>query len=313
MRLAPMPPFRLAGPLLALLLLAPLLLAARPAQAQIESREAIRLENQILELRHELQSLRDQMGQGVGSGGSALGGGYRSAPPPSGNAPASDVVAGLVDRMARLEDQMRSLQGRIDEADNARKTMQADLQKQIDDLNYKLGGGIAPGVAPGAPAGAAPGAPTAPGMSPPPGPLGKAPPAAGAPPARPHRTPELAMQEGNAALARRDYATAQAAAKEVLAMPRSPRANDAQFLLAQALAGKKDYAGAAVAYDDTYNRAKTGPHAQDALLGLAHSLISLNEKRAACVTLDKLHAEFRSPRRDVAEQATAARKQAGCR
>lgn len=300
---------RSARPFLAaLLLLGTLGLAARPAHAQIESREAIRLHNEILELRHEVQTLRDQVGQGVGNGGSALGT-YRQSAPPAGSAPASDVLAGLVDRIARLEDQMRSLQGRIDEAENARKTMQADLQKQIDDLNYKLGGGIAPGIAPGTP-GNTPG----PNMSPPPAPLGSNPPGpATTPPPKPRRTPELAMQEGNAALARRDYTTAQAAAKEVLAMPRSPRAIDAQFLLAQALAGKKDYAGAAVAYDDTYNRSKTGPHAQDALLGLAHSLIALNEKRAACVTLDKLHNEFHSPRRDVAEQANTARRQAGCR
>jgi TolA-binding protein len=121
------------------------------------------------------------------------------------------------------------------------------------------------------------------------------------------------MQKGNAALARRDYATAQAAAKEVLASPRSPRANDAQFLLAQALAGKRDYAGAAVAYDDAYNRSKKGPHAQDALLGLAHSLTAINEKRAACVTLDKLRHEFPTPRRDLRDDIAAARQKADCR
>jgi TolA-binding protein len=121
------------------------------------------------------------------------------------------------------------------------------------------------------------------------------------------------MQEGNAALARRDYAAAEAAAREVLRFPQSPRAADAQFLLAQALNGKRDFQAAAVAYDDTYNRNKTGGNAQPALLGLANALIALNEKRAACATLDKLKAEFPNPRADLREPVNGARQRAGCR
>jgi TolA-binding protein len=121
------------------------------------------------------------------------------------------------------------------------------------------------------------------------------------------------MQEGNAALARRDYATAERAAREVLAAPKSPRALDAQFLLAQALSGKKDWQGAAIAYDDAYSRAKPGARAQDALLGLANALTAINEKKTACVTLDKLRVEFPSPRADLRENIVGARQRAGCR
>jgi TolA-binding protein len=121
------------------------------------------------------------------------------------------------------------------------------------------------------------------------------------------------MQQGNAALARRDYATAETAAREVLAGPRTPRSADASFLLAQALAGKKDWARAAVAYDDTYNRAKTGSHAQDSLVGLAVSLTNLNEKKAACETLDTLRSQFPTPRPDLRESIGATRSRAGCR
>ncbi|MCW3477941.1 tetratricopeptide repeat protein, partial [Limobrevibacterium gyesilva] len=127
------------------------------------------------------------------------------------------------------------------------------------------------------------------------------------------RTPELAMQEGNAALARRDYAAAENAAREVLAGPRTPRSTDAQFLLAQSLAGKKDFQGAAVAYDDAYNRSRTGTHAQDSLLGLANSLTGIGEKRAACATLDKLKAEFPTPKPDLKDPIASARQRAGCR
>ena len=45
---------------------------------------------------------------------------------------------------------------------------------------------------------------------------------------------------------------------------------------------------AAIAYDAAYRRAPTGMHSQDSLLGLADSLPSINEKRAACDTLNQL-------------------------
>ena len=121
------------------------------------------------------------------------------------------------------------------------------------------------------------------------------------------------MQEGNAALARRDYATAEASAREVLAIRASPRAYDAQFLLSQSLAGKRDHAPAAIAFDDTYKRARTGRHAQDALLGLATSLTALNEKRSACDTLSTLRVEFPAPRPEVRDAANNLRQRAGCR
>ena len=272
------------------------LFGAPPVRAQIESREAIALQNQILELRHQLQMLQ-------AGGGSALGS-SRAAPPayapPQGYAPptgsTADVVSQLLERVSRLEDEMRSLRGRVDELANSVQQQNADLAKQMQDLNFKLDN-----TAPlGRTAAAAP-VPTSP----------AAPPAAPAGPKK--RPPELALQEGNAALARRDYTTAEADAREVLAGPHSPRDNDARFLLARALAGRRDYANAAVAYDDSYKSARTGPHAQDALLGLATSLSTLGEKRAACATLDQMKAEFPAPRPDLRDQVATARQQAACR
>jgi TolA-binding protein len=128
------------------------------------------------------------------------------------------------------------------------------------------------------------------------------------------RTPEVAIQEGNAALARRDYATAEAAAREILSNNRtSPRAYDAQYLLAEALSGKRDYSQAAIAYDDSFRRSPTGMHSQDALLGLADSLTAINEKKAACDTLNQLHASFPTPRPDLAAPIASARQRAACK
>jgi TolA-binding protein len=167
-----------------------------------------------------------------------------------------------------------------------------------------------------APMPSAPPAPTPPpqaslALLPPPAPSG-GPPAGPSAPVR--RTPELALQEGNAALARRDYVAAEQAAREVLTSSRtSPRAYDGQFLLAQALLGQRQYSQAAIAYDDTYNRSRKGQHAPDALLGLANSLIAINEKRAACDTLTKLRVENPSLRPDVRDAAFASAQRAGCR
>ncbi len=272
-----------------LLLFALIVTVAAPARAQLDSREAIQLQNQMAELRRDLSALRDQINHG--GSGSNLGG--RPAPvmvPQSGG---GDLNIALLGRIGQLEEQVRRLQGQVDEAENARQRDGDALRKSIDDMNFKLGNAPA-AVAPAKP-------PTANAATPPPA----------ANPVR--RTPELALQEGNAALARRDYAAAEAAAKEVLGFPKSPRAYDGQFLLAQAQAGRRDFGAAAVAYDDTYNRSRTGGHAQDALLGLASSLVALNEKRAACATLDKMRAEFATPRADLKENVANARTKAGCR
>ena len=292
-------------------------LAAAPfaARAQIESREGIALQNQILELQHEIQALR-QAGRGGGAGTSSLGSAYQPTPLTPAPAPGG-LQAQLLDRVQRLEETVRDLRGQIDDANNTRQRQYDDLNKKIDDLAFKLG--VAPAIPPAGPAaagtGETPAAPEASATAPTPlvpGPPPPPPPPAPPPPAA-KRTPEMILQEGNAALAKRDYPRAEANAKEVLANGKGPRATDAQFLLAQALAGKRDFSAAAVAYDDAYNRSRTGTHAADSLLGLANALTAISEKRAACETLDKLRAEFPTPRADLRPQIAQARKSAGCR
>ena len=261
-----------------LLIVALTLGLAGPAFAQLDSREGIALQNQILELRRDMQTLQSQRGGG-------------SLPPPVvRGGGGSQISAELLDRVSSLEEELRRMRGQLDELANASRRQQDELAKQIADMNFRLqsAGATPPNVTGNAPTNLNP-APTG------------------------RRPPELAMQEGNAALARRDYAMAEAAAREVLAGARGPRANDAQFLLAQSLAGKRDFQGAAIAYDDAYNRARTGSRAPDALLGVASSMLALNERTAACASLDKLRAEFPASRSDVTQGAAALRVRAGCR
>jgi TolA-binding protein len=298
MRLPLIPRFILLG---VLACAAPL---PHPARAQMDSREFLTLRNQIDQLRHDLQVLQDQTGRGGGGGGSGsyLGRGGYPAPQalqPGGN----DLLAQLLTRVDALEDQVRQLRGRIDETQNQVQRQGADLGKRIDDLAFQVtpqgnaGGASQAGTGPRS-------EPEGQGAPPPPKPPRAAP--------QP-RTPETAMQEGNAALARRDYAAAEQSAREVLANRASPRAYDAQLLLAQALSGERQYAQAAIAYDDAYNRSKKGTHAQEALLGLANALTSINEKKAACDTLVRLRTEFPQPRTDLRDGISAANQRAGCK
>ncbi len=267
-----------------------------PARAQIESREGISLQNQILELRHELE----QVENGGGGGGPV-------APPIGGQSgqPGSvdpGLAPQLLDRVQTLEQQVRDMRGELDQLANQVQQQNATLSKQISDMNFALQQGHG-----GAPGGGAEPAETG-GLS---GPPTQAAPAAPPPPVR--HTPESTLAAGNAALARHDYPAAQASAQEVLSGPRNPRQIDAQFLLGQSLAGQHQYQQAAVAYYDTYNRAPRSGRAPDALLGVSASLIALGDKSSACQALAKLHAEFPSPAPRVRSASAALRGRAGCR
>lgn len=266
--------------------------------AQVDSREGIALQNQMYQLRQELQVLRDQ----VSRGGAVMPLG-RGGPPASGAG--NDMVAQLLTRVDSLEDQLRQLRGRIDELQNQMQRQHADLGKRVDDLAYQMNGRAGADAVPGQPgtAGPQPAPPLGPVVLTPPLPANQA----------RVRSPEVVMQEGNAALARRDYSAAEQAAREVVGVKASPRAYDGQFLLAQSLFGQRKYSESAIAFDDAYKQSRKGAHAQDALLGLTNSLVGINEKKAACGTLDKLRAEFPQPRTDLRDGIASAAQRAGCK
>lgn len=113
-----------AGVLLLLLALLPL---APPARAQMESREGIALQNQILQLRQEVDQLRRS-------------GGVAAAPAPSrGAAPAQgDLVSRLLERVSVLEEEMRRLRGRVDEAEYRNQQQAQALEKLQGDVDFRL-------------------------------------------------------------------------------------------------------------------------------------------------------------------------------
>jgi len=283
-------------------------LMAGPAFAQIESREGIALENEILELRQELQQLQQLQNQAAPQPQPPQEGQY--APPPQqegGPPPSGDIVAQLLVRVSALEEQMRALQGKVEELSNTEQHDHDDLAKQIGDLAFKLN----PNGAPPAAGQASPdnpdntqSVPSDMSLTPTPTPT--------APPPTPHRTAEQSLRLGNAALARRDYDSAAAAAQEVLAQGRGPRATDAQFLLARANAGKHNYKEAAAAYYAVYKAAPKSPRAAESLVGVGNAFLGMGDKPHACETLVKFKAEFPHADAGLRSAAASVRKRAGC-
>src|SRR4051794_24250773 len=163
--------------LAALLLAMPLALSAAPAWAQAESREGIYLQNQILQLRQELDQLRR-------SGGSSV-----PAPTaPRGAAPSSEMVGVLLDRVTALQEETRRLRGRLDEVEYRNRTLQQTVEKMQGDIDYRLQQvENQPAARPAAPASRTP----APAPSPAPAPAPSPTPAPAA-----ARTPERALSEG---------------------------------------------------------------------------------------------------------------------
>ena len=270
------------------------LLASPGAYAQVESREGIALQNQMLELRREIDQLR--------RGG--------SGPPPPSSAPrgagGGELMGQLVSRVAEMEEEVRRIRGRNQELEFRNQRLAEDIEKLRGDLEFRLQQ-LETGR-PGAPR------PTVP----PPQQRSDARPDA-TPPAQPPpvtagpRTPERALSEGQAALARRDYAAAEAAAREVIATRAPARAQDAQLLLGDSLAGRRQFQNAALAYDEAYRRNRQGARAPEALLGLSSSFAGFNARREACDTLDQLRSEFPRLSAPLAQRAEQARRANGCR
>jgi TolA-binding protein len=290
--------------LAALLLATPLLLPGSQASAQAESREGIYLQNQILQLRQELDQLRR------GGGAAAI-----PAPMPRGAAPSAsqgELVGTLLDRVSTLEEETRRLRGRLDQAEYQNRSLAQQVEKLQGDLDYRL-----QQVEGGAPRSAPPAAPPARGPSPaqslPPVAGGAAAGAAASAPAAAARTPERALAEGQAALGRRDYAAAEAAAKEVLAARGSPRGYDARLLLADAEYGQRNWQDAAVAYGEAYKANQKGSRAAEALIGFGSALANLNQKREACDAFALVQSDHPQLRGPLKERLEAGRQRAGCR
>jgi TolA-binding protein len=137
-------------------------------------------------------------------------------------------------------------------------------------------------------------------------------PAPAAPAAAP-ASPKAALKAAQAAIVKNDYASAESNARAVLAAAKSsPEGYQAQYILAQSLFGEGKPQDAAIAFDDAYNRDRSGAYAPGSLLGLANSLTAIHQEAAACDTLSSLNSQFPTPPAGMKSKIDAASKRAHC-
>lgn len=310
------------------------------AHAQmITSREGIALEDQILSLKQQIQALQ----QG-GNGGSALGQSQPGAPQQSGNGGSSQMVAKLLQQVQSLQGQVQSLHGELDQLRHKEQVDHDQLDKKIGDLKFQLqqsgalksdgtsGSGTSGSGASNGGANAAAGGKAA---SPAPGrqkggtlgtlPAGKSHSEAthdSSGHKAEHKTAqhassaphvEASLSAARHALATHDLKTAEADANAVIAKHgKGAYHGAAELVRAEALARQGRHREAAIAYDDAYSADKNGPHAPEALLGLASSLAAIHQTEAACDTLKSLTSQFPNPPASIAKGVQTTRARAHC-
>lgn len=288
---------------LAVLALGAVLFAAPQVAAQIESREGIALQNQIQELRRDIQALQ----RGGGGGSSALAPPVAAVPVGAGQ---QELLARLLERVSALETDLRLLRGRSDETQNALRELQATVEKNAADIDFRL-----QQVEQGGQRGAAPQRPAQQGSAPPPAQqqagLPRPPAAPPAPPAQ--RSQQQLLAAGTAALGRQDWAAAEREAGLFLsAYPRDARLGEAHQIRGESFYGRRDFAQAALAFDDAQRRL-TGNAQQDAQLRLGQSLGALNERAAACEVFARLASQHAtSLKADVREAMARERQRLRC-
>ena len=235
-------------------------------------------------------------------------------PRPAALAADGSVVTQLLNQVNQLQSQVQQLNGEVDTLQNQVNTQHDATEKEIGDLNFKVSNaGGAPGGGPGAPQNQGNGGNLSngrPQMAPPPQTPAPNQNAAAAPAPT---TPRATLHAAQAAFTRHDYATAESLSRSILSTAKSsPEAYQAQYLLAQSLSGEGKPQEAAIAFDNSYNRNRTGAEAPQALLGLAISLSEIHQNEAACDTLSSLNSQFPSPPPGMQSRIDAASHRAHC-
>ncbi|MXV35204.1 MULTISPECIES: hypothetical protein [unclassified Saccharibacter] len=202
-----------------------------------------------------------------------------------------DLVTRLLERVSALEGQVRTLRGDVDQLTNQVHQDEANTSKQLSDMQFAQQGAAprrAASVAAPAPANEE----------------------------RKSDNPSTAKQNlHDAALAIKahHYDEAERLARQALKTAHSSWGKtEAQFLLAQSLAGKKAYQKAALAYYDTYSKDPQSKRAPEALLGVSGAMLALKDKNSACEALQRLKHEFPNASERVKASEKVFRARAAC-
>ncbi|MGB3810746.1 MAG: tol-pal system protein YbgF [Parvibaculum sp.] len=219
-------------------------------------------------------------------------------------------------RLNEIEEQMRSLTGRIEELSHRVEQTNQDLQnyKAATDLRFQ---DMESGAASGAPAALTP-----------PGQSGAAPaaaskPAASAAPAKvAAAAPTVTLPAGTAQvqydfaidlLKRGQFPQARDAFKQFLEQhPKDPLAGNAQYWLGETYYVQGQYKDAADSFLKGYTTYSKSSKAPDSLLKLGMTLSALGQKDAACATFGQLKEQFPQASPAVVARNKQERQKAGC-
>lgn len=238
---------------------------------------------------------------------------------------APGAAAQLELRLSALEEEIRRMTGKIEEAQNAADQADAKIKSLQEDTEFRLnrleqaagvlGGGAA--AAPGAGAAPAPAAPPTPAATPAPAPAAPPPSAGGNPggpsPASSSPAALAAYDKALGSLRRGEYDQAEGELKSFISTYGSDKlAGNAQYWLGETYYVRGNYEAAAQAF---LNGIKTYPgsaKAPDSFLKLGMSLIQMNQKDKGCQVLAELPTRYADASQTIKSRADRERKAAGC-
>ncbi|HVA35012.1 MAG TPA: tol-pal system protein YbgF [Stellaceae bacterium] len=258
------------------------------------------LNDRLDRMERDLNALERQVYRGGGAPPATAAGGSPEAPGPA--------ALQSQDRMDRLEDQMRDLNGKIEVINNAISQLSDRLNKLSSDVDMRLSALEHGATAPLASGPSGP--PSRPGVG---QSQATAAPAGGAAATPQGASPAEQYQGAFALLRRADYPGAEQALRTFVAQhPKDSLAGNAQYWLGETYYVRRNWKDAAIAFAEGYQKYPKSSKAPDDLLKLAMSLGKMGQKANACAALGRLGRDFPQMPANVRGPATAEKKHLGC-
>lgn len=232
---------------------------------------------------------------------------YSGGAPSAGAAPVSGASASDTQlRLNDLEDQVRTLTGRVEELGHKLDQTNMDLQsfKEANDMRLQ---DIQKGTATDVPAAAASATAT-------PATQSSASSAPAAPSVTlPAGTPQVQYDFAIDLLKRGDFPKARDSFKQFLQQhPKDALAGNAQYWLGETYYVQQQYKDAADSFLKGYTTYSKSPKAPDSLLKLGMTLAALKQKDAACATFGQLKEQFPSASPAIVARNKQERQKVGC-
>lgn len=230
-------------------------------------------------------------------------------------------------RLNALENELRSVTGRVEDMTYNVRRLQDRLDKLVADVDFRLTN-IERALREGGGASASASGGTMPPSTAPSGSTGTDRPsetlsAGGRPPPSEQRPQANVTLPGGSAMdqyafaqqlmSQTRYAEAESAFKQFIQKhPEGQLTDNARYWLAETYYVRREYPEAASGFLESYQKAPTGSKAPDNLLKLGLSLSALQKKQEACVALDKLLRDHANADSRIRQRAEQERSQLAC-